>query len=577
MADLSNEPWYHGRISRSDAEQILTQYGGLDGSFLVRDSLTTSGEYVLSLCHQTKRYHYLISRKPDGTLAIQDGTKFDSPVDLVRYHGQKIDGLLTTLVHPCRRPPGQPPQGYRFITHDEMQQAMREGALLLGYQEHQINDALLKRRSAFEQLVGGILHRRQQWFHGPISRDESELRLRHFGLKDGLFLVRERTQVNSFALCISFKMKIYHYLLDMNTLGQLSIENGRKFENLLQVVDHYSRTPDGLLCSLGDYCPVRGFEESKGKSAPRVRHGPRRIEDSELETQGELGAGTFGTVRQGVYRPLSGEPPVKCALKFLKPTEELPNQKAEILREADAMAMLDHPNIVRLYGICVGDPIRLVMELAACGPLNKFLRKHVGFPVLKIVNMIIQVAKGMEYLEKTRFVHRDLAARNVLVVDEDNVKISDFGMSRAIGGGSEYYRAETAGRWPLKWYAPECIYYAKFDSKSDVWSYGVTAWEAFSYGAKPYQGMRGTDIMQMLEGSERLDRPDKCPQAIYEIMLRCWSWRPEDRPSFGELVSKISEIAQFQMTQSPLSRPPMRPPRPGHNPGLPPGTPPRRI
>ena len=46
----------------------------------------------------------------------------------------------------------------------------------------------------------------------------------------------------------------------------------------------------------------------------------------------------------------------------------------------------------------------------------------------------------MEYLEKTRFVHRDLAARNVLVVDEDNVKISDFGMSRAIGGGSDYYR-----------------------------------------------------------------------------------------------------------------------------------------
>lgn len=47
-------------------------------------------------------------------------------------------------------------------------------------------------------------------------------------------------------------------------------------------------------------------------------------------------------------------------------------------------------------------------------------------------------------------------------------------------------QAETAGRWPLKWYAPECIYFAKFDSKSDVWSYGVTVWEAFSYGSKPY-------------------------------------------------------------------------------------------
>ena len=51
----------------------------------------------------------------------------------------------------------------------------------------------------------------------------------------------------------------------------------------------------------------------------------------------------------------------------------------------------------------------------------------------------------MEYLEQVRFVHRDLAARNVLVVNEESVKISDFGMSRAIGTGSEYYRVSTCG------------------------------------------------------------------------------------------------------------------------------------
>ena len=53
----------------------------------------------------------------------------------------------------------------------------------------------------------------------------------------------------------------------------------------------------------------------------------------------------------------------------------------------------------------------------------------------------------MEYLEKVRFVHRDLAARNVLVVDEENVKISDFGMSRAIGVGSEYYKVCVIYMW----------------------------------------------------------------------------------------------------------------------------------
>ncbi|KAL5486969.1 hypothetical protein EMCRGX_G019516 [Ephydatia muelleri] len=470
-----------------DAEQLLDNFGRPPGSFLGRNTITL-------------------------------------------YHGILMEAWLYKMG------PRQPPQGYRFISHEEMQMAMREAALLLGYQEHQVKDALVKRRSAFEQLVGGILHRKQLWFHGAISREESEQRMKLFGLRDGLFLVRERTE--------------------MNTLGQLSIENGRKFENLLQVVDHYSRTPDGLLCTLMDVCAVTRFEGQvalkPGAVVKRVKHGPRRIEDNELITQGELGAGTFGTVRLGVYRPKNGEPEVQCALKYLKQADELPNQKAEILREADAMAALDHGNIVRLYGICVGDPICLVMELARQGPLNKFLRKRTTFPVIKILNMVLQVSRGMAYLEEVRFVHRDLAARNVLVVDDDNVKISDFGMSRAIGAGSEYYKAETAGRWPLKWYAPECIYYAKFDSKSDVWSYGVTVWEAFSFGAKPYAGLKGQDIMQMLEGNQRLDSPEKCPQPVFDIMLRCWAWRPEDRPSFSELSSMLKDIYVYLQQNEPV-------------------------
>ncbi len=71
----------------------------------------------------------------------------------------------------------------------------------------------------------------------------------------------------------------------MNTLGQLSIENGRKFENLLQVVDHYSRTADGLLGSLGDFCPVSKFAAMESQ----VVHGPKRIDENEIVIQGELG------------------------------------------------------------------------------------------------------------------------------------------------------------------------------------------------------------------------------------------------------------------------------------------------
>ena len=102
-------------------------------------------------------------------------------------------------------------------------------------QPQQVQQALCYRRAAFEQLVGGILHKTQTWFHGNLSREESETLLRRSGLKDGTFLVRERVDANSYAICVAHSQKIYHYLLERNNDGLLSIQKGRKFENLLQV------------------------------------------------------------------------------------------------------------------------------------------------------------------------------------------------------------------------------------------------------------------------------------------------------------------------------------------------------
>ena len=114
-----------------------------------------------------------------------------------------------------------------------------------------------------EQLLGQILLPRQEWFHGQISRQEGERRLKAYANNnnDGLFLVRERINVNnvgSYAISVVFKEQIHHYIIDVDAMGQLSINNGVHFQNLVQVVDHYSRVSDGLLVELGDPCKVNG-------------------------------------------------------------------------------------------------------------------------------------------------------------------------------------------------------------------------------------------------------------------------------------------------------------------------------
>lgn len=353
------------------------------------------------------------------------------------------------------------------------------------------------------------------------------------------------------------------------------------------MIAHYHNKMDGLLCKLNTFCfrpnyrrkQVNVFSDSSGVTSnpiyggrvemtgvnlegwtipdpgdgddddqgPSVEITPpdKKVYDSvprtddvfnlkivDLVLHSELGCGNFGSVQLGNYKHKGQTIPV--AVKTLK-TSDFEAEK-DLLKEAKLMAQLDNQYIVRMIGVCKSDKIMLVLELAALGPLNKYLKKAPRMQMKDIQTLMFQVAQGMAYLESRSFVHRDLAARNVLLASVNHVKISDFGLSRAIGIGSNYYKANETGRWPLKWYAPECLYFFKFDSKSDVWSYGVTLWEATSYGNKPYKGMRGQAIIEMLDNDQRLEKPVDCPEYLYALMLKCWQRKSEDRPTFQDIV-----------------------------------------
>lgn len=126
----------------------------------------------------------------------------------------------------------------------------------------------------------------------------------------------------------------------------------------------------------------------------------------------------------------------------------------------------------------------------------------------------------MKYLESKGIVHRDLAARNVLLQNANQVKITDFGLAKLLEHNEGEYHA-AGGKMPIKWLALESIQHRLFTSKTDVWSYGVTLWEIFTYGQKPYENVRARDIPDLLEKGERLPQPCICTIDVYMIMIKC--------------------------------------------------------
>lgn len=576
-------PFFYGSISRSDAEQHLKLAGMSDGLFLLRQCLRSLGGYVLSVVWNLDFHHYTIEKQLNGTYCIAGGKPHCGPGELCEYYSKDPDGLVCLLKKPCLRPPETPIKTGVF---DKMRENMlREYVKQTWNLEGEaMEQAIISQAPQLEKLIATSAHEQMPWYHGKISRQEGERRLYSGAQPDGKFLVRDREELGSFALSVMYGKTVYHYQILQDKSGKLSMPEGTKFDTVWQLVEYLKMKPDGLVTVLGESClngknaekkpdlPVQRSSGHRGRYVPpptangqatksatavpenhdllpmdcdgfNPYHNPNEIKrfnikrDQLLMDEVELGSGNFGCVKKGVLKKESGQ--VDVAVKVLK-SENEKLVKEEMMREAEIMHQLDNPFIVRMLGLCNAEHLMLVMEMAAAGPLNKFLSaKKDSVSVENIVNLMHQVSMGMKYLEEKNFVHRDLAARNVLLVNQQFAKISDFGLSKALGADDNYYKARTAGKWPLKWYAPECINYHKFSSKSDVWSYGVTMWEAFTYGGKPYKKMKGQEVTAFINNGGRMERPPACPERMYAVMLECWTYSHENRPDFKKVEESM--------------------------------------
>ncbi|XP_038061371.1 fibroblast growth factor receptor 2-like [Patiria miniata] len=257
-----------------------------------------------------------------------------------------------------------------------------------------------------------------------------------------------------------------------------------------------------------------------------------------------LGRGNFGEVRSGGV--IKDGELRRAAIKMLK-GHASPSERDDFMDELYTMTSIGHHvNVVSLLGACrYQEVLYVALEYLHRGDLRSYLRTarsqsdsdEDALSSDQLVKFALDVAKGMEHIAKAGVIHRDLAARNILLSEGLIAKVSDFGLSR----GEDIYVQTSKRRVPVRWLAIESIRYKRYTTKSDVWSFGILMWEIATIGGTPYPTTKSESLARKLKGGYRMPKPSNCDDKSYDLMRKCWQEDPNNRPSFSELVSTLSD------------------------------------
>ncbi|KAL6288934.1 hypothetical protein ACE6H2_006444 [Prunus campanulata] len=281
----------------------------------------------------------------------------------------------------------------------------------------------------------------------------------------------------------------------------------------------------------------------------------------------KLGQGTFGTVYKG---KLSNE--IFVAVKILNNSK---GNGEEFINEVGTLGRIHHVNVVRLVGYCAdGFRRALVYEFAPNGSLQNFITSadsnnhFLGWEKLQYI--ALSVAKGIEYLHNgcdQRILHFDIKPHNVLLDENFNPKISDFGLSKLCANDQSAVSLTTA-RGTMGYIAPEVFSrnFGNVSYKSDVYSFGMLLLEMVG-GRKNVQVTEANSsqvyfpewIYNLLDQGEDIrihveqEIDAKIAKKLAIVGLWCIQWYPVDRPSMKGVVQMLEGEENVRMPPNPFS------------------------
>ncbi|MEM7352563.1 MAG: protein kinase, partial [Acidobacteriota bacterium] len=257
------------------------------------------------------------------------------------------------------------------------------------------------------------------------------------------------------------------------------------------------------------------------------------------EVVGEVGEGGFGKVYRG------RDPQLERAVAIKTCATRDPLLRQRFAREARIAARLQHPKIVTVhdFGEEAGLPF-LVQELLAGEDLDRHSARGEVLSLESKVDVLLQIAQGMAYAHHQGVLHRDIKPGNIRLLADDQIKIMDFGIACLLHE-EQRLTGEHMTVGTIGYIAPEQLTGSPLDERSDVFSFGVLAYELLA-GERPFQGEIYAEVSDQILHHEppplrRLAR--RIPGALADCIQRCLAKEPDARPAgFAKIVDWLEAV-----------------------------------
>jgi serine/threonine-protein kinase len=252
--------------------------------------------------------------------------------------------------------------------------------------------------------------------------------------------------------------------------------------------------------------------------------------DGRYRLESEIARGAIGAV----WRALDTKTDEYVAVKLLRAeAAEVPDLVTGFLGEAEILAGLDHPSVIRVRNlITAGGTLAIVMELVAGLDLRRRLRADGPLPPAVAAEVVAQVADALAYVHGNGIVHGDVKPGNMLVpLDGGPVKLADFGVARRLD------RPAGATHATPEYVAPEVVAGATPSPAADVYALGVVLFELVC-GRSPFRGGSPTEVLRRHAECVAVPAPGM-PAALWPVIEACMAHDPRVRPTAAGVVGRL--------------------------------------